>query len=112
MTTQIALRQYAQGRMLGMRSSALPLRQQIERALVRGEEVSIDFSGVEVTQSFVDELLGSVIRRRGVDVMRQVLLKGCSPSTRGIVRFVAADRSQQFLRNTTVSGHSELSVAH
>ena len=100
MTQQIALQQYAQGRMMGMRSSALPIRQLIENALDLGGDVSINFSGIEVTQSFVDELLGAVILRQGPEIMNRLILKGCSESTRGIVSFVAADRSEQYMLAT------------
>lgn len=106
MTTQITLREYATGRMIGMRSSAVPIRRLIELALARGDEISIDFSGVEVTQSFIDELLGAVILRQGFQIMNQVVLKGCSPSTKGIVEFVANDRAQQYSRTASHSGIS------
>lgn len=96
MTAQIALQQHALGRMIGMRSSAVPIRQSIERALDEGQEVVVNFTGVEVTQSFVDELLGALILRQGPEVMQRLILKGCSEQTRGIVKFVAADRAEQF----------------
>lgn len=97
MTKQIALKQYAHGQMIGMRSSAVPLRQMIEETLSVGDEVAIDFSGVEVTQSFVDELIGAVILRRGPHVMSKMILKGCSLTTQGIVRFVVTDRAKQHI---------------
>jgi hypothetical protein len=100
MTTQIALQQHAIGRMFGMRSSAVPIRKTIEHALSEGEEVVVNFTGVEVTQSFVDELLGALILRDGPEVMQRLVLKGCSEQTRGIVKFVAADRAEQFMLAT------------
>ena len=63
----------------------------------KGQEVIVNFTGVEVTQSFVDELLGALILRDGPEVMQRLILRGCSEQTRGIVRFVAADRTQQFM---------------
>ena len=97
MTMQIALQQHALGRMIGMRSSAVPIRKTIERALEEEREVIIDFAGVEVTQSFIDELLGALILRDGPEIMQRLVLKGCSEQTRGIVKFVAADRAEQFM---------------
>lgn len=97
-TQQIALQQHALGSMMGMRSSALPIRLQIEQALAAGQEVVINFSGVAVTQSFVDELLGALILRDGPSVLQKIILKGCSEETRGIIRFVASDRAEQFLQ--------------
>lgn len=95
-TQQIALQQHALGSMIGMRSSALPIRLQMEQALEAGREVVVNFTGVAVTQSFVDELLGALVLRNGPQVMRRIVLKGCSEETRGIIRFVVTDRSEQF----------------
>lgn len=100
MTTQIALQQHALGRMIGMRSSAVPIRAVIEQALSNGQDVVVNFTGVEVTQSFVDELLGALILKEGPEVMQRLILKGCSEQTRGIVKFVAEDRAEQFLLAT------------
>jgi hypothetical protein len=99
MNTQlIALQQHALGSMMGMRSSALPIRLQIEQALAEGQEVVINFTGVAVTQSFVDELLGALILRDGPGIMQKIVLKGCSEETRGIIRFVVTDRAEQFMQ--------------
>jgi len=95
---QIALQQHALGSMIGMRSSALPIRLKIEQALAEGQEVVINFTGVAVTQSFVDELLGALILRDGPKIMEKIVLKGCSEETRGIIRFVATDRAEQFMQ--------------
>ncbi len=99
-TTQIDLQQLAIGRMIGMRSSAVRIRKTIELALEKEREVIVNFTGVEVTQSFVDELLGALILREGPEIMQRLILKGCSEQTRGIVKFVAADRAEQFMLAT------------
>ena len=96
-TQQIALQQHALSSMIGMRSSALPIRLEIERALGAGKEVVVNFTGVAVTQSFVDELLGALVLRDGPSVMQRIVLKGCSEETRGIIRFVVSDRAEQFM---------------
>lgn len=82
--------------MIGMRSSAVPIRRMIESALHDGDEVAVNFEGVEVTQSFVDELIGAVILRQGPEVLNRLVLKGCSHATRNIVQFVANDRANQY----------------
>lgn len=97
MTTQIALQQHALGRMIGMRSTAVPIRKSIELALEKEQDVVINFTGVEVTQSFIDELIGALILRDGPEIMQRLILKGCSEQTRAIIRFVAADRAEQFM---------------
>jgi hypothetical protein len=92
----IALKQAASTNMMGMRHSALPLRLSIEEALQRGESITIDFTEVEATQSFVDELLGVLVSRHGPGILSHMTLKGCSPALMGVVKFVVADRVRDF----------------
>lgn len=96
MTTQmISLQSHASTSMMGMRQSALPLRKEIEGAIACGKEVAIDFSGIDATQSFIDELVGVLVAQRGVSVMRHIVFKGCSKDVQAIVQFVVADRGRQ-----------------
>ena len=97
-TQQITLQHHALGPMIGMRSSALPIRLQINQALQAGEEIILNFAGVTVTQSFIDALLGALVLRSGPNTMQKIILKACSEETRGIIRFVVTDRAQQFLK--------------
>jgi hypothetical protein len=94
----IALQPHTSGRMLGVRVSALPLREQIEKFIANGQEVTLDFSGVEATQSFVDELIGVLVVTHGPSLLDRVIFKGCSPTVKGIVQFVVSDRTDQFIK--------------
>jgi len=96
MRTQISLIQHAHGRLIGARETAVPLRLPVEQALAVGAEVVFDFSGVEVTQGFVDELIGALILKRGPDVLAQMVFKACSDEVRAIIEFVASDRADQY----------------
>jgi hypothetical protein len=96
----IALKPVASTSMMGMRRSALPLRQSIERALMGGQEITLDFTGVEATQSFIDELIGVLIGKLGPSVLAQVTFKGCSPTLKGVINFVVADRARDFQKST------------
>lgn len=98
MRTEVRLQPLASGRMVGIRSQATPLRYEVENAISAGREVVLNFEGVEATQSFVDEIVGALILRRGPQVLDRLIFQGCSDSVRAIVRFVAADRSDQFAR--------------
>lgn len=80
----------------GSRSRAAECREEIERALARGLPVELDFDGVEATQSFVDELVGVLVLRRGPAVLQQLKFRRCSDNIKAIIRFVAADRAEQF----------------
>jgi hypothetical protein len=98
MRTQIPLIQHAHGRLIGARETAVPLRLQVEEGLASGADVVFDFSGVEVTQGFVDALIGTLILKRGPDVLGQIVFKSCSEDARAIIEFVAADRADQYLK--------------
>lgn len=96
MRTQITLHEHAHGRLIGARTTAVPLRLQVEEALAGGADVVFDFAGIEVTQSFIDALIGELILKRGPDVLGQMVFKACSDEVRAIIEFVAADRADQY----------------
>ena len=98
MRTQIPLVQHAHGRLIGARETAVPLRLPIEEALAGGGDLVFDFSGVEVTQSFVDALIGRLILTRGPAVLDQLVFKSCSDDVRAIIEFVVTDRADQYLK--------------
>lgn len=88
----------AVGRLAGSRSAAVPARQKAEDILENGQEVVLDFAGIEVTQSFVDELVGYLILRDGPKVLDRIVFKSCSSDTRAIIELVVADRADQYLK--------------
>ena len=98
MRTEIALQPLLGSRMVGMRSTAAPVRKQVEDAIFRGSEVVLNFHGIEATQSFIDELVGALILKHGPSVLQKVVFQKCSPNVKAIVEFVAADRADQFAK--------------
>jgi len=98
MRSHIALTQYAHGLLVGARSTAMPLREQVEEILTQGAEVVFDFTSVGVTQSFIDELVGVLILRHGPDVLGRLTFKSCSDDVRAIIEFVAVDRCDQYIK--------------
>lgn len=101
MRSHIALTQYARGHLVGARLTAMPLRGQVEEALAKGDEIVFDFSLVEATQSFIDELVGVLILRHGPDILDRLIFKSCSDDVRAIIEFVASDRSDQYIKSHT-----------
>ena len=101
MRTRIYLSEHAHGRLIGSRTTAVPLRLQVEAAVADGDEIVFDFSGIEVTQSFVDALIGELILKRGPDVLAQIVFKSCSEEVRAIIEFVAADRVDQYFKSSS-----------
>lgn len=58
-------------------------------ALARGEEVVLDFAGVEdATQSFVHALISDPLRVHGVAVLDRLAFKSCSPVVKKVVGIV------------------------
>lgn len=58
-------------------------------ALARGEEVVLDFTGVEgATQSFVHALISDPLRVHGVRVLDRLAFKSCSPVVKKVVGIV------------------------
>lgn len=98
MRSHITLTQYARGHLVGARLTAVPLREQVQAALAQGAEVVLDFSSVEATQSFIDELIGVLILRHGPDILERLIFKSCSDDVRAIIEFVAADRCDQYIK--------------
>lgn len=96
MRTSVQLNAYANGRLLGPRLAAAPIRKKIEIALAIGNDIVLDFSNIEATQSFIDELVGFLILQRGPDVLGRIIFKSCSDDVKAILQFVAADRCDQF----------------
>lgn len=96
MIHHISLQDFAKSKTVGIRALAVPIRHEAEMALQKGQDVVFDFSGVGVTQSFADELIGALILQSGPIVLSKIVFKGCSDDVRTILKFVTADRSEQF----------------
>lgn len=96
MTHLVHLSSTSNSKTIGIRALAIPVRHEVEEALKRGEEVVIDFSGVGVTQSFADELIGAIVLKEGPNLLSRMVFKGCSDDVQRILKFVTADRSEQF----------------
>jgi hypothetical protein len=95
-TTQISFQPFIKGQMFGARATATPVRSSIENALNLGSNVSIDFDGVKATQGFIDELVGVLVLRKGPDILSRLSFNSCSDELRSIVKFVVADRAEQY----------------
>ncbi len=82
-------------RTFGIRATAVPYREQVEQALQAEDAVVIDFDGYEATQSFIDELIGSLMLRHGRGVIPKLIFENCPSDVKGIIRFVVKDRAGQ-----------------
>lgn len=58
-------------------------------ALERGEDITLDFKGVEsVTQSFTHALISDLIRTYGQDVLDKISFKNCNDTVQKIIGIV------------------------
>jgi len=83
--------------LLGTRDSAAPLRSKVETALNSTDNsVCVDFQGLVVTQSFMDEFLGMLILRHGPKILERVVLQNCDDDVKAVAEFVAKIRVRDF----------------
>jgi hypothetical protein len=58
-------------------------------AFEKGEELVIDFAGVEgATQSFIHALISDLIRNYGSEVLDKILFENCHPTIQKIITIV------------------------
>lgn len=85
-------------RFIGSRERAREMRQEVEQMLAESGEAVLDFSDIQVGQSFVDELVGVLLLVRGPEVLEHLVFKSCSPNVRAAIEFVVADRYDEYVR--------------
>lgn len=62
---------------------------EINPALVAGQRVVLDFSGIEsTTQSFIHALISELIRADGPEILDRVSFKNCSATVKKIISIV------------------------
>lgn len=81
---------------LGTRFLAKRIRQLVEDATSGLSTCILDFSGVDVTQSFIDELIGPLLLRAGPTILSSLAFRGCSEASQAVIRFVISDRLLDF----------------
>ena len=77
---------------LGSRYAARSYRAAISSYLSYETEVCIDFAGVAVGTSFVDELVGGLIVAYGSDIIQRLIFQNCDTNTQGLLRYVVGTR--------------------
>jgi hypothetical protein len=103
MTRAIQISTFSNLNLLGTRFIAKSIRESIEEALSHPDDAEVDFSGVEVTQSFIDELLGPLLLRWGPQLLTRLAFRGCSENAQAVIRFVVAGRLSEFAKNHSTS---------
>lgn len=92
----IYLKEFTRSPVLGQRHTARPIRAQINAYLRNSsEQVVINFRGIEVTQSFADELVGALVLEHGPNIVSRLSFAECTELMKGILTFVIKDRIRQ-----------------
>lgn len=76
----------------GTRFIGQQMRGELEALLDRNQSVEIDFTGLNATQSFVDELIGVLVLHYGAAVLQRLTFKGCNEDIKAILHFVVSSR--------------------
>lgn len=64
-------------------------REELIPLLERGEELTLDFQGIEsVTQSFIHALISDLIRHYGIEVLDLLYFKNCNEIVKKIISIV------------------------
>ena len=82
----------------GDRSRASLFCREIRDAFVTGGSIEFDFTGVDATQSFVDELIGRYVLEMGPDVLSRCSFKGCNEELVEIIKLVVSARISDYKR--------------
>jgi anti-anti-sigma regulatory factor len=79
--------------LLGSRYTAKHFREQIEEALQAGDQqIVLDFSGIaSVTDSFTDELLGTLLATADREILPLLRFKGCTQAVRTAIETLLAE---------------------
>lgn len=70
-------------------TAAMVRNKQIAPALLQGEDVILDFGGVDLTtQSFIHAMISDVLRSHGEEILDHIEFKNCRPGVQGIIETV------------------------
>lgn len=62
---------------------------QINPALEKGEEITLDFAGIDAaTQSFIHALISEIIRKHGSEALDKIYFKNCTETVQKIISIV------------------------
>jgi hypothetical protein len=96
MNTQVVVQISRHGAFLGTRALGVKVRDEIVKACMDSERVTIDFNGVDaVSHSFADECIGGLLTELGAQVFKEMIrFKGMSEETNSLLRLVTSRRIQ------------------
>lgn len=74
------------------------LREKIEPYINVNKPIILDFNGVNlVTQGFMDEFIGVLIRSSGPSIIKNIKFKNCNEAIKGVIKLVVNYSSNMVL---------------
>lgn len=96
---------YPPHRFFGTRFIGQQMRGELEALLDRHQDVEVDFTGLNATQSFIDEMIGVLVLRYGPAILQRLSFKGCNEDIQTILHFVVSSRLADFEANGQRATH-------
>lgn len=92
MNAHLQCSKYPPHHFFGTRFIGQQMRAELEALLDRHENVEVDFTGLNATQSFIDEMIGVLVLRYGPAILQRLTFKGCNEDIQTILHFVVSSR--------------------
>jgi hypothetical protein len=80
----------------GTRFIGQQMRGELEALLDQHQSVEVDFTGLNATQSFIDEMVGVLVLHYGPAILQRLSFKGCNEDIQTILHFVVSSRLADF----------------
>jgi hypothetical protein len=105
MDAHLQCSQYPPHHFFGTRFVGQQMRAELEALLDRHENVEVDFTGLNATQSFIDEMIGVLVLRYGPAILQRLSFKGCNEDIQTILHFVVSSRLADYASNRALAAH-------
>lgn len=97
-TLTLHLNQEVTSTFLSERSGAFAFREKIRSALLDSMKVELDFTGIDTTQSYIDELFGRLLLELGGSILSRISFKGCNEQAKAVIKLVVSARLSDLKR--------------
>ena len=105
MDAHLECSKYPPHHFFGTRFIGQQMRGELEALRDRHQDVEVDFTGLNPTQSFIDEMIGVLVLRYGPAILQRLTFKGCNEDIQTILHFVVSSRLADFEANRQLTTH-------
>lgn len=105
MGAKLSIAQHSPLRFFGTRFIGQQMRGELEALLDQNQNLEVDFTGLNATQSFIDEMIGVLVLRYGPAILQRLSFKGCNEDIQTILHFVVSSRLADHKASKQASTH-------